>query len=80
MTDRHPSVQHLVRMLTPNPHLPEPMYTISCRFANLRDEMLYLLPNDGPELSAGLRKLLEAKDCLVRQSGVDAEDSIIEGG
>ena len=27
---------------------------------------------DGPELSAGLRKLLEAKDCLVRQSILDA--------
>jgi hypothetical protein len=26
---------------------------------------------DGPELSAGLRKLLEAKDCLVRQRLLD---------
>jgi hypothetical protein len=26
---------------------------------------------DGPELSAGLRKLVEAKDCLVRQRVVD---------
>lgn len=27
--------------------------------------------NDGPELTAGLRKLLEAKDCFVRQVLLD---------
>jgi hypothetical protein len=35
--------------------------------AQLRAQVLNLV-NDGPELSAGLRKLLEAKDCFVRQS------------
>lgn len=29
--------------------------------------MIEVLP-DGPELTAGLRKLLEAKDCFVRAS------------
>jgi hypothetical protein len=31
----------------------------------LAEEMIRVLP-DGPELTAGLRKLLEAKDCFVR--------------
>jgi hypothetical protein len=39
--------------------------------AGLALDMLSVL-GDGPELSAGLRKLLEAKDCLVRQSILDA--------
>lgn len=29
--------------------------------------------SDGPELTAGLRKLLEAKDCFVRQAIKDQE-------
>lgn len=32
------------------------------------DDVLAALPEDGPELSAGLRKLLEAKDCFVRHA------------
>jgi hypothetical protein len=36
----------------------------------LAEQMVRDLP-DGPELSAGLRKLLEAKDCFVR-AGLDA--------
>lgn len=33
-----------------------------CQLATILDEYL----SDGPEKSAGLRKLLEAKDCFVR--------------
>ena len=46
-------------------HLPEKLQAVSrpvCELAQLMDR---LLP-DGPEKSAGLRKLLEAKDCFVR--------------
>lgn len=46
-------------------HLPEHLKSVSaplCELARLLDT---LLPN-GPEKSAGLRKLLEAKDCFVR--------------
>lgn len=46
-------------------HLPEPLRTISERSYLLAEEMLWYLP-DCPELRAGLRKLLEAKDCFVR--------------
>jgi hypothetical protein len=41
------------------------MQTISMYSYHLAEAMIRDLP-DGPELSAGLRKLLEAKDCFVR--------------
>ncbi len=46
-------------------HLPEHLQRISKPFGELAEAMLVGLP-DGPEKSAGLRKLLEAKDCFVR--------------
>lgn len=46
-------------------HLPPHLWDTSRRLHDLAWEMAALLPYD-PETSAGLRKLLEAKDCLVR--------------
>lgn len=46
-------------------HLPEHLQTISRPFGELARQLDTVLP-DGPEKSAGLRKLLEAKDCFVR--------------
>jgi hypothetical protein len=47
-------------------HLPEgPLRTASLRCHALAHGMANDLPS-GPELTAGLRKLLEAKDCFVR--------------
>lgn len=46
-------------------HLPERLQMISRPIGDLATIMNESLP-DGPEKSAGLRKLLEAKDCLVR--------------
>jgi hypothetical protein len=46
-------------------HLPEKLQKISKPVGQLADAMNFNLPN-GPEKSAGLRKLLEAKDCFVR--------------
>lgn len=46
-------------------HLPHPLNEISREVYNLATEMESSLA-DGPEKSAGLRKLLEAKDCFVR--------------
>ena len=46
-------------------HLPPNLREISrplCELAKLMEEIL----PDGPEKSAGMRKLLEAKDCFVR--------------
>jgi hypothetical protein len=46
-------------------HLPERLQPVSRSVCDLAQIMDQLLP-DGPEKSAGLRKLLEAKDCFVR--------------
>lgn len=46
-------------------HLPERLQTVSKPLGDLARAMDESLP-DCPEKSAGLRKLLEAKDCLVR--------------
>ena len=45
-------------------HLPERLQRVSRPFRSLAYQMAEEL--DGPELTAGLRKLLEAKDCMVR--------------
>jgi hypothetical protein len=70
--DRHPGVRQLVRWLEPNPRLPD----LARRQAEAIEEaaarvLEYL--GDGPELTAGLRHLLEAKDCFVRQALADQE-------
>lgn len=46
-------------------HLPSSLQDVSASVAVLAEAMEETLP-DGPEKSAGLRKLLEAKDCFVR--------------
>ncbi len=60
-------------MPTPSPilryfgyeHLPEMLKSVSKPFSDIAHAMDATLP-DGAEKSAGLRKLLEAKDCMVR--------------
>jgi len=46
-------------------HLPEKLQEVSKPVSDLAHLMEEKLP-DGPEKSAGMRKLLEAKDCFVR--------------
>lgn len=46
-------------------HLPPKLQDVSYHFWKMAALMEQTLP-DGPEKSAGLRKLLEAKDCAVR--------------
>jgi hypothetical protein len=46
-------------------HLPPKLQDISLPFYTLAYEMATVLPG-GAEVSAGLRKLLEVKDCCVR--------------
>lgn len=77
MTDRHPSVQQVADWLDPNPNLPAPQRHVAEQCAALRDHMLADLA-DGPELTTGLRKLLEAKDCFVRQSLTDVR-KVVDG-
>lgn len=53
-------------------HLPHPLNEISREVYLLAHEMDSSL-SDGPEKSAGLRKLLEAKDAFVRAALPSAE-------
>ena len=46
-------------------HLPPKLQLVSKPVGDLATKLEALLP-DGPEKSAGMRKLLEAKDCFVR--------------
>lgn len=65
MHDRHPSTMHMAIMLRPNINLKDEYRVIAHLVAELAEDMIASLP-DSPELTSGLRKLLEAKDCFVR--------------
>ena len=69
MNDKHFRYEHLpdypILKHFRYEHLPEGLAAISKPFAEHANEMATLLPR-GPEVLAGLRKLLEAKDCFVR--------------
>lgn len=70
-TERHPSVAHFDNKFE-WAHLREgtPRMVVQ-QFAAFRDALLTIVP-DSPETAAGLRKLVEAKDCMVR-AVIDAE-------
>lgn len=61
---RHPSVRHFAPLFAYG-HLPAHLLGVSRRLAGAAAGACNEL-KDGPELSAGLRKLIEAKDCAVR--------------
>lgn len=75
--ERHPSTTGLLRYFE-YAHLPEHLQAISRPVGNLAHEMVDRLP-DGPELTTGLRKLLEAKDCLVRAALDRPRDTSVDG-
>jgi hypothetical protein len=64
MPERNIAVQRVMRFFT-YVHLPLELQEVSRLCADLAETMVALLPDD-PELTVGLRKLLEAKDCFVR--------------
>lgn len=70
--ERHPATTNLLRWFEFE-HLPPHLKTVSANFHALAHAIADDTP-DHPELSAGLRKLLEAKDCIVR-AAVDAHRS-----
>jgi hypothetical protein len=64
-TGRHPATRQIARWFDYR-HLPAGLArNVSLMCAEHARHMIIELP-DGPELTAGLRKLLEAKDCFVR--------------
>lgn len=62
---RHFSVEAVTQYFTFE-HLPPHLRPVSEACANLVTEILNQIPEDSPELTVGLRKVLEAKDCFVR--------------
>ena len=64
MGSRQKPAKHIIEFFA-YAHLPEKLQAISKPIGDLARLMSATLP-DCAEKSAGLRKLLEAKDCLVR--------------
>ena len=60
---RHPAIEDIMQFFVAG-HLPSPFQQVSGDICTLAAKMADTL--EGPELTAGLRKLLEAKDCFVR--------------
>jgi hypothetical protein len=60
----HPAINNLMRFFAYE-HLPPRLQEVSKPIAELAHEMASSLQSSA-ELTAGLRKLLEAKDCFVR--------------
>jgi hypothetical protein len=60
----HPGTEQILRHFD-YAHLPEELQQVSRPIGELAQKMAEDLPN-GPEVTTGLRKLLEAKDCFVR--------------
>ena len=65
MNSPHSGTKHRMLKYFRWEHLPEQLQNISRPFGELAVQMLQETPA-GPEQTAGLRKLLEAKDCIVR--------------
>ncbi|MGW8178290.1 MAG: hypothetical protein ACWGQW_05925 [bacterium] len=60
----HPSISHVLKFFKFG-HLPEDLQKISKQCSDLAHNMV-MDCKQSPELTVGLRKLLEAKDCFVR--------------
>ena len=70
---RHPSTEQIVRWFDTSHHDAD-LKRVSEPFKELADKLLDELP-DSPELTAGLRKLLESKDCAVRAAVAEREET-----
>jgi len=70
---RHPSVGSIVRYFDVSHYQRrDAPYEVATAVKLLVEDVLEKIPDDSPELTAGLRKLLEAKDALVR-AALDTE-------
>lgn len=63
MKELHPATRAILEFFNFE-HLPQHLQDVSEPFHNLAWDMATKF--DGAELTVGLRKLLEAKDCMVR--------------
>jgi len=63
--NRHPGIKQICKFFATD-HLTPHLRVQADRCAELAQAMVLDEALDGPELTTGLRKLLEAKDCFVR--------------
>lgn len=80
LSDRHAATQHVAQFFEYD-HLTGKPRSISAECHELAEWLIDVLPDD-PELTAGLRKLLEAKDCFIRAAVTVKRESVAyrEGG
>jgi hypothetical protein len=71
----HPSLENILRGFKYDHLKPGDVQDTSKLFASLANYLVKDLPSS-PEMVAGLRKLMEAKDCFVRAAVFAVEDSI----
>lgn len=71
LSGRNPNTVHLLAWLRPNPNLDGIALDVATITWQAGCDLVTVL-KDGPELSAGLRKLREAKDCCVIQGLIDS--------
>lgn len=71
LTGRHPATVQIMRWFRYE-HLRGSPAEVAMRLEDVAYSLVRDLP-DSPELTAGLRKLLEAKDCFVRAQIASAE-------
>lgn len=83
---RHPSTEHVLQFFAFDHLANDELRQISGRCHDLAFDMADDLPSS-PELTTGLRKLLEAKDCFVRawvaehgSPGPNRPDGIVPSG
>jgi hypothetical protein len=72
LTDRHPATVAVAKHFGYE-HLAPHLQAVSKLVHDMAAEMIRRMP-DGPELTVGLRKLLEAKDAFVR-AALDAVET-----
>lgn len=76
-TNIHPAAEALLEHFGFE-HLPPNLRHVSASFHALAHEMAYERGLDGPEMTTGLRKLLEAKDCMVRAARTQSAEFIYD--
>jgi hypothetical protein len=63
----HPATAQILRYFD-HAHLPPHLQVVSAPFAELAHYVAETLQLEGAELTTGLRKMLEGKDCVVRSA------------
>jgi hypothetical protein len=64
----HPATRDTLKYLDPNPNLRADQAYIAQRIQSLVHDIIADCDVNGPQLTIGLNKLIEAKDALVRAS------------